>query len=204
MKKIFILSFFLIGCVKYMPLMVSTNSINSKYEKPTRVVTGISSAYFICGLPISGDDSLNAAVADAMSYGRGDTLENVFIDRKIVGFPSIYFPIIGMVQTSILGTLVKYEVDNRNDFASTRIIKNSDGVKLQIVEDGDLKDFQKEYREKLKAIFDSACENFSVVKIDLTNKTFITGEIAKCVSGEMLINKKWITFDEVKDIKIIK
>ena len=96
------------GCVHYLPAAVSTNPIGSKYEKPVKVVTGVSRAYYIGGIGPIGNDSLEAALDDALGYARADTMANVFVDRRLICFPLCNLPLIFRVDTIITGTLVDY------------------------------------------------------------------------------------------------
>ena len=76
------------GCTYYMPAAVSSTSIGNQGEIPVKVVSGRSEAsYFLVFGPF-GDDSLQAALEDARRQGDGDTLANVFVDRKLFCIPT--------------------------------------------------------------------------------------------------------------------
>jgi len=96
------------GCVHYFPAAVSTNAVGSQHEHPVDVVAGHSSAYYIGLLGPFGNDSLQAAVEDALSFRRASTLSNVYVDRRLICFPLCYFPIISRIDTMVYGTLVSY------------------------------------------------------------------------------------------------
>jgi len=100
----------------YLPTAVSTNPVGTNYEKPVDVVSGKSSAYYLFGGlfgPI-GDDSLKAAVENALSYRRGSSLTNVFVDRKLICFPPCQWglTLFMEVNTIVLGTVVTYGGDS--------------------------------------------------------------------------------------------
>lgn len=97
----------LTGCTHYLPAAVSSTSLGPK-ERPVGVVNGISSAYYFLGIGPSGDDSLRAAVEDALSQGKADTMVNVFVDRQVMNFPFDFFPVFSLIRTSVYGTLVQY------------------------------------------------------------------------------------------------
>lgn len=80
-------------------------------EKPIGIVTGTSSATYLLGFRIEGEDSLNAAVKDARMQAKvpKSTMANVFVDRYIFYFPAIWLPIYMESKTTIFGTLIAYE-----------------------------------------------------------------------------------------------
>lgn len=104
------------GCTYYMPAAVSSTSIGNKGEIPVKVVSGSSEAYYWFAIGPFGDDSLQAALDDARSKGDGDTLANVFVDRKIFCFLNCYLPIYSSIETRITGTLVKYQDERSAQF----------------------------------------------------------------------------------------
>jgi hypothetical protein len=91
-----------------MPAAVSSTGLGPN-EKPVRVVSGEASAYYVLGFigPL-GDDSLQAAVEDARSQAKSDTMVNVFVDRQIMNFPFDYFALVSRIQTRVYGTLIQY------------------------------------------------------------------------------------------------
>jgi hypothetical protein len=106
MKLILLPLFFLTGCVHYYPAQVSSASMGGKYERPIQVVTGKSQADYILGFGPFGNDSLQAALEDAIQKNIGHTLINTFVDRKIICFPACGIPLYARVETSITGTMV--------------------------------------------------------------------------------------------------
>ena len=96
------------GCVHYMPVAVSSAPLGPK-EHPVAVVSGEASAYYFMGFGPMGDDSLEAAVADAKGQKDSDTIMNVFVDRRLFCFPLCGFSLITQGTTRIYGTLVKYD-----------------------------------------------------------------------------------------------
>ncbi|MCG2725262.1 MAG: hypothetical protein L6420_03220 [Elusimicrobia bacterium] len=113
MKKIISMLSILIlsGCAYYQPTAVSTNSIGGKYERPTGIAEGVASKFYFfpCYAACStGEDSLKAAITDALAGRNADTLANVYVDRRTIYFPHIYFPLFIRTDVIVTGTLVKY------------------------------------------------------------------------------------------------
>lgn len=111
-KSIILLPVLLLsGCAYYQPIGISSTSIGSQYERPTGMAEGVSRRwlFFPCynACPI-GEDSLKAAIDDALEGNMGDTLANVFAERRIIVFPHIYFPLLVRSDIVVTGTLVKY------------------------------------------------------------------------------------------------
>lgn len=71
-------------------------------------VEGQSRAHYILGYGPVGDDSLKAAVADALSQKGGDTLINITIDRSVTKFPPMIGGIYTAVDTRISGTAIRF------------------------------------------------------------------------------------------------
>lgn len=113
-------SLVLSGCVHYMPAAVSSTSIGTKNEVPVQTAIGTSSAYYVFGLGPTGDDSLIAAIDDAKSQAKSDSIANVFVDRKITCVPACFFPIYKRIDTMVYGTLVKYRNDSGTDLVDQR------------------------------------------------------------------------------------
>ncbi len=61
--------------------------------------------YAVC--PV-GEDSLMAAVKDALDGKVGDTLANIYVERKTVAFPFVFLPLVTRTEVVVMGTLVKY------------------------------------------------------------------------------------------------
>ena|GEM_PF-6567264 len=112
MKKlifsVLILPALLSGCSFYHPIAVSSTGIGGQYERPSGMASGKAARwyFFPCyALCSSGDDSMQAAVADAMSGKTGETLANVFAERKT----TVYIPfLLAKSEISVTGTMVKY------------------------------------------------------------------------------------------------
>ncbi len=134
MKKIILILPILIlsGCAYYQPTAVSTNSIGGKYERPTGIAEGVARKdyFFPCyELCSTGEDSLKAAIANALKGKNADTLANVFVDRKITAFPNIYFPLWMRSEIIVTGTLVKYDAEGftpNDKFVDILNLKNVD------------------------------------------------------------------------------
>ncbi|MCG2726963.1 MAG: hypothetical protein L6420_12070 [Elusimicrobia bacterium] len=116
MKKIILMLPILIlsGCAYYQPTAVSTNSIGGKYERPTGIAQGTASRFYFfpcyAACP-SGEDSLKAAIDDALIGRNADTLANVFVDRKTTYFPHPLLYLFVRHDVIVTGTLVKYNTD---------------------------------------------------------------------------------------------
>lgn len=101
----------LYGCSYYQPLGVSSSSVGSQYERPIGIAEGTARRweFFPCwALCPVGEDSLKAALDDALSGSPGDTLANVYVDRKTIFFPHPLLPLIVRSNLVVTGTLVKY------------------------------------------------------------------------------------------------
>lgn len=102
---------FLSGCTYYQPIGVSSTSVGSQYERPSGIAEGVARRwyFFPCysACPI-GEDSLKAAIDDALDGNVGDTLANVYAERRTIAFPHIYLPLIVRSDIIVTGTLVKY------------------------------------------------------------------------------------------------
>jgi hypothetical protein len=100
------------GCTVFVPPpphMASTSIPNSEI---VGVVDGESRAYYVLGYGPFGDNSLKAAIKDALSKRGGDTLTNVAIDQSVTFFgagPSLpQFNFGFSVKTKVYGTAVRY------------------------------------------------------------------------------------------------
>ncbi len=90
---------------------VSSTSVGSQYERPIGMSEGRASSwhFFPCyALCRVGDDSLTAAVNNALGGEVGDALANVYVERKTIAFPHVYFPLVVRTEVVVMGTLVKY------------------------------------------------------------------------------------------------
>lgn len=124
------------GCTYYMPMAVSSTSIGNQGEIPVKVVSGRSEASYFLFFGPFGDDSLLAALEDARNKGDGDTLANVFIDRKLFCVPLCGFSLYTSIETRITGTLVKYHDERSRQFqkAATGLNQNIEGgSKINVV-----------------------------------------------------------------------
>lgn len=124
------------GCIHYYPAAVSTNPVGTNYEKPVDVVSGQSSAFYIGIFGPFGNDSLQAAVEDALSFRRASSLSNVFVDRRLVCFPLCGFSIISRIDTMVYGTLVSYGGDaylGKAAYSETDITEMNEKKLLQMM-----------------------------------------------------------------------
>lgn len=120
--------FFSCGCTHYMPAAVSSVSLDSKFQVPTRVVTGRASHSSFLFFGPFGDASLLAAYDDARTKGDGDTLVNVTVDRKLFCFPACWLQVYMEVETIVHGTLVRYIDSDGNRLWAEH--KATDGGKM--------------------------------------------------------------------------
>ena len=103
----------LTGCTVFVPPpphMAATSIPNTEI---VGVVDGESSAYYVFGMGPFGDNSLKAAIKDALSKRGGDALTNVAIDQSFKYFgagPSLPAYNVGFsVKTKVYGTAVRYK-----------------------------------------------------------------------------------------------
>ena len=91
--------------------MSSASMGDTLVERPISVSSGTSKAtYFLGFIGPFGDDSLKAAVEDATGGDSSESMINVFVDRRITAYPFLFLPIIRIDSTSVLGTVVQYEL----------------------------------------------------------------------------------------------
>jgi len=97
-----------IGCTSYIPHSVQMQApVQSDTLQIIGSVEGVSNAYWFLGMGPTGDDSLRAATADALSKKGGDALVNVTVDRQITAFPHPAYPLYLNITTRIVGTAIK-------------------------------------------------------------------------------------------------
>jgi len=97
---------FLFGCTQHIP---HSASMAAPFEADVQMigpVSGESTASWFLGMP-TGDDSLKAAVNDALSKKGGDALVNMTVDRSIRAFPHLSYPLFIIVKTRVTGAAVK-------------------------------------------------------------------------------------------------
>lgn len=93
------------GCTIFVPTppqMSSTEIQNNVQVVGT--VEGESRVSYVLGFGPFGDNSLKAAIQDALSKRGGDALINVSIDQASTSFFGVY----SLVRTMVMGTAVKY------------------------------------------------------------------------------------------------
>jgi len=101
---------FLTGCSVYnKELVIAPLSPSGYSEKPIAVSSGQSySIYFFGFIGPFGDSSIDQAISNAKSNTEADAMINVFAERRVLVFPSWFFPLYTHTETRISGTLVKY------------------------------------------------------------------------------------------------
>jgi hypothetical protein len=98
---------------------------------PVGVVSGKSTAFYLFGLHVGGQDTLSSALEDALETVPrlvADTMVNVFVDRRVIYIPSNYFPIFTRIDTVLSGTLIKYQDKN---FLEMKNLKNYETPEFQ-------------------------------------------------------------------------
>jgi len=136
MKTLFALLsvLFLSGCAYYQPMGISSTSVGSQYERPVGIGEGIARRwyFFPCwSLCPVGEDSLKAAMEDALAGSPGDTLANVYVDRRTIYFPHPMLPLIVRNDIVVTGTLIKYNTkefppDNEQAIDFRKIYKSEE------------------------------------------------------------------------------
>ncbi|MBI4668770.1 MAG: hypothetical protein HY747_06230 [Elusimicrobia bacterium] len=97
------------GCTTYFPHSVSMGGVVMTDVEVVGRVEGTSRAHYIFGYGPIGDDSLKAAVADALSQKGGDTLVNVTVDRAVTKFPPMIGGMYMAVDTRVSGTAIRFK-----------------------------------------------------------------------------------------------
>ncbi len=96
------------GCTTYIPHSASMGGVVMTNVEVLGRVEGRSRAQYIMGYGPLGDDSLKAAVADALSQKGGDSLINITVDRSITKFPPMVGGLYMAVDTHISGTAIRF------------------------------------------------------------------------------------------------
>jgi len=114
MKKLFLLLCLLVisGCSYTKPMLVAPMQLGPK-EKAVAIGKGESSATYLLGFRIDGDDSLAEAVKNAKVKLtiKGTTMANVFVDRHFFCFPACWLPLYMESKTSVFGTVIAYDTE---------------------------------------------------------------------------------------------
>ncbi len=95
------------GCIQYIPHSISMPGSVDIEAKVVGRVEGYATSQVTFGIIRTGDDSLKAAVADALSKKGGDALVNVTVDRDITFFPHQSYPLYIKIGTKVTGTAVR-------------------------------------------------------------------------------------------------
>ncbi len=95
----------MLGCKTHAPYAMSTGGPLIKNVRTLGRVEGVSVArYYLSIIGPIGDDSLEAAVADALSKKGGDSLINVTVGRERTS----YLGFVTVIRTRVTGLAVKY------------------------------------------------------------------------------------------------
>jgi len=83
-------------------------------EHPITTVKGESTASYLLGFLMDGEDTLAGAIEDAKKKAglKLGTMANVFVDQKQFCVPSCWFGLYREVTTTIYGTLVSYDFES--------------------------------------------------------------------------------------------
>jgi hypothetical protein len=103
------------GCAYHMPIQISSTHFSPEQAEIIGTYEGVASRYYFLSLPAGGNDSIGAAVDDALSKSGGDTLINIFADRHVFYFPFPGLSIITRVQTTVRGTAIEYTSTKRSE-----------------------------------------------------------------------------------------
>lgn len=96
-----------VGCTTHIPHSASMGApVDVGNVKNIGRVEGESSAQWFLMFGPTGDDSLKAAVADALSKKGGDALVNMTVDRSVTAFPHMSYPLFLKVKTTVTGTAI--------------------------------------------------------------------------------------------------
>jgi len=153
----------MIGCTYYLPPSVSSTSLGPK-EKPVMIKSGRSSSYYVLFFGPFGDNSLEAAINDAVGKN-GDTMINVFVDRKMIFFPFPYFSLFTVNDTMVHGTIIKYT----DDIGIYREPKSSQvSEQIQVERGGD-------YKQKIREVI-SSLKDGQQIKITTWDNKVIDGK----------------------------
>jgi hypothetical protein len=96
------------ACVVHMPAAVSSTSLGPQ-EQVLDVRKGRSQSFYILFFGPFGNDSISAAVDNAIGDTDADTMMNVFVDRKKTYIPFPGLSLVTLTDTEVLGTLVRYK-----------------------------------------------------------------------------------------------
>ncbi|SRR5258708_3162852 len=100
------------GCTATLSPVVSSASVGGKNEVPLGIAKGQSEANYFLGIRAGGDDSVDAAIENALKGSLAHTLSNIVIDRDVFCFPACPFAIYRDVVTHVRGVSVRYRLDN--------------------------------------------------------------------------------------------
>lgn len=100
------------GCTVFVPPPPHMASSSIPNSEIVGTVDGESRAYYVMGFGPFGDNSLKAAIKDALSKRGGDALTNVAVDQSVTYFgagPALAQYNFGFsVKTKVYGTAVRY------------------------------------------------------------------------------------------------
>ena len=103
----------LTGCTVFVPPPPHMAATPIPNAEVVGTVDGESRAYYILGMGPFGDNSLKAAIKDALSKRGGDAITNVAIDQSFTYFgagPSLPMYNVGFsVKTKVYGTAMRYK-----------------------------------------------------------------------------------------------
>lgn len=112
----------LAACVHQLPAPHFERPLGSTTDVPVGVVTGKSASFEIIKLKRWGDDSVEAALADARKKSKldSDGIAPASAERKLVCFPMCWFPLVRSVRTTATATLLRLGRDRSSAPARER------------------------------------------------------------------------------------
>lgn len=103
-----LLSPLLAGCLQHLPADLPSIPLGSTSDVPVGPATGRAHSVHFFGWRRFGDDTTDAAIADAKKAAPEDDLINVAVNRKILCFPACDWALVIWAETQVDGTLVRY------------------------------------------------------------------------------------------------
>jgi hypothetical protein len=94
------------GCTAHLAPVVSTSFPRNAVA--LGVAEGKSEADYFLRIKMDGDDSVSAAIADALRGKDAHDLVNIVVERDLWCFPACGFDLYRSVETKVRGTLIKY------------------------------------------------------------------------------------------------
>lgn len=103
MKEFILISVFFVmsGCAHYQPVSMNPSPLASSGESPA--ILGYSTNTFLLGMPLGGNESLEAALVDAKKRAGANSFTVSYVDQKKSCIPSPLLPLLCRTETDIYG-----------------------------------------------------------------------------------------------------